>query len=106
MKYLLFFAVLFSCFSSIAQNFGSLYDDRDGKTYKTVTIGNQIWMAENLAFRLGSGNFFIYNNDVNNVSKYGYLYDWATACKVCPTGWKLPSNEEFLEMTNLLGQNF
>ena len=106
MKYLLFFAVLFSGFSSIAQSFGSLYDDRDGKTYKTVTIGNQIWMAENLAFRPGSGNFFIYNNDVNNVSKYGYLYDWATACKVCPTGWKLPSNAEFLEMTNLLGQNF
>jgi uncharacterized protein (TIGR02145 family) len=106
MKYLIFFAVLFSSFSSNAQIFSSLYDDRDGKTYKTVSIGNQIWMAENPAHRPGSGNFFIYNNDVSNVSKYGYLYDWATACKVCPAGWKLPSNLEFLEMTNLLGQNF
>jgi uncharacterized protein (TIGR02145 family) len=98
----LIFIKLSVSFSQIS----NLYDSRDGKTYKTVKIGNQTWMAENLAYRPLSGNFFIYNNDPANVSKYGYLYDWVTACNVCPSGWRLPSNTEFLELTNYLGQDF
>lgn len=34
------------------------------------------------------------------------MYDWASACKVCPQGWKLPSNAEFLERTNFLGNEY
>jgi uncharacterized protein (TIGR02145 family) len=89
-----------------AQNSESFYDDRDGKTYRTVNIGNQTWMASNLAYKPSSGNYYVYNNEKNNLTRYGYLYDWSTACNVCPSGWKLPSNSDYLELTNFLGQDF
>jgi uncharacterized protein (TIGR02145 family) len=97
---------LLNAYYILGQNFGSFYDPRDGETYKTIQIGNQIWMAENLAYSPSNGNYFSYNNDPSSVSKYGYLYDWATACKVCPSGWKLPSNNDFLELTNYIGSDF
>ena len=79
-------------------------DSRDGKVYKTVKIGNQIWMAENLAYAPASGNYWAYDNDDANVEVYGYLYDWQTAINVCPTGWHLPSDEEWSELTFNLGE--
>jgi uncharacterized protein (TIGR02145 family) len=82
---------------------GTFKDLRDGKNYKTVTIGNQIWMAENLAFKPNSGNYWAYENDSLNLQKYGYLYDWQTAKRVCPSGWHLPSDEEWTILTNYLG---
>ncbi len=78
-------------------------DIRDGKEYKIVKIGEQIWMSENLAFRPDSGNFWAYNDDNSNVDKYGYLYDGETAKEVCPVGWHLPSHEEWGELINFLG---
>jgi uncharacterized protein (TIGR02145 family) len=80
-------------------------DPRDGKVYQTVTIGNQVWMAENLAYAPSSGNFWAYDNNNSNIETYGYLYDWETAKDVCPTGWHLPSDAEWKELEMALGMS-
>ncbi len=84
---------------------GSFTDSRDRKTYKYVTIGKQVWMAENLAYKPSSGSYWAYDNNSSNVAKYGYLYDWQTAKNVCPTGWHLPSDAEWTQFTDFVGSN-
>ncbi len=85
------------------QTNGTFTDTRDGKVYKTVKIGEQVWMANNLAFKPNSGNYWVYDANTKNIAVYGYLYNWETAKKVCPTGWHLPTNDEWRELTNYLG---
>ena len=72
-----------------------------GKTYKTVKINNEFWMAENLNFPI-EGSYF-YDNDLNNGEKHGRLYTWDAAMKACPKGWHLPSDKEWDEMLDTLG---
>lgn len=84
-------------------NYGSFTDLRDNMTYKTVEIGNQVWMAENLKYAPGSGNYLAYDENQSNVSEYGYLYDWQTAQAVSPAGWHLPTETEWEILINFLG---
>jgi len=85
-------------------------DDRDGETYKIVEIGKQFWLAENFRYKPKTGkyggfdgNYWAYDEKEANIAKYGYLYDYETAQNIAPTGWHLPTKEEFETLVNQCG---
>ncbi len=107
----------------------SIVSDIDGNTYKTVQIGTQVWMAENLKIakyndgtmipnitddnlwsNLTSGAWVYCNNDASNNSKYGKLYNWYAVSpttnenkNLCPRGWHVPTNAEWTVLIDYLG---
>jgi uncharacterized protein (TIGR02145 family) len=98
--------------------------DQEGNVYKTIIIGTQEWMAENLntsIYRNGdaistnlgnpqwistvSGAWAYYNDDVSNACPYGKLYNWASVLdsrNICPAGWHVPSDGEWSTVINVL----
>jgi uncharacterized protein (TIGR02145 family) len=103
--------------------FGSIVDI-EGNIYKTIQIGTQIWMAENLKTtkyidgtnipkitdnskwaNLTTGAYCWYNNEIHNKDKYGSLYNGFAlmSSKLCPEGWHIPCNQEWITLVNFLG---
>ncbi len=99
----------------------------DGHEYSSISIGNQVWMTENLQtthYQNGdpiitglsnndwsnttSGAYAIYNNDAANIDSYGLLYNWYAVTdnrNICPAGWHVPSNNEWAILADYLIAN-
>jgi len=73
-----------------------------GRNYKTVKIGNQVWMAENLDLA-GNGGIYYNNAQSPPFAKAGMLYTWQQAMAAAPSGWHLPSDDEWQELVIVAG---
>jgi uncharacterized protein (TIGR02145 family) len=102
---LIFMGAIFGCSKDPFEkdDSGTFKDARDNLKYEWVRIGDQIWMAENLAWDAGD-NCFVYNNDEINYITMGRLYIWETALTACPSGWHLPTDLEWEELAYFISQ--
>lgn len=77
--------------------YGEMTDSRDSRSYKTLKVGKQLWIAENLHYT--SANSWCYNNQDQNCDEFGRLYTWNDISNACPTGWHVPSVSDFWTYT-------
>lgn len=83
--------------------YDSLYDERDGQTYKTVKIGEQWWMAENLKYNDTTQSEC--HPDDPNCDIYGRFYNRDGALNDCPKGWHLPTEKEWLTLSQFVREH-
>lgn len=83
-----------------------IIDQRDGSHYRSIQIGSQVLLDSNLKLKMNHDQCWAYNVDLKNVSTYGYLYTWETACEISEgmPGWHLPTKEEWETLINYLGK--
>lgn len=108
-------------FKTLEQS-GKFNDVRDNREYQWIRIGEQVWMAENLAYlpsvspsTEGTSTelyYYVYGYQgsevseakaMDNYSIYGVLYNWPAAMNACPVGWHLPTDLEWSQLTDYLG---
>jgi uncharacterized protein (TIGR02145 family) len=89
---------------SVSVDSNSFIDRRDGQHYKTVQIGTQKWMAQNLNYKSPSNDSYCYSSDSLQCNKNGRLYTWKSAKESCPMGWHLSSEQEWMTLEKFLGE--
>lgn len=105
MKTIISIIVLFICYLvGFSQETGTFTDPRDGKVYKTVKIGTQWIMAENLAYK-PSSEYYWDKMDSRFVKKYGYFYYIKTVNNISVPGWHVPTKNEWKKLYKYLGNN-
>ena len=95
---------------------GDFTDVRDGSTYHWVRYGNLEWMLENIRIKTDAGKSQIYTEIkitdeereeqmLKNCQKYGYLYDYEAATVAVPEGWRIPSDEDWRNLEEMMGMS-
>ena len=85
-------------------NYDEYLDVRDSQVYRTVSIGNQVWIAQNLNYKADSQSF-CFDSDSLYCKEKGRLYTWDVAKKVCPEGWHLPDTTEYNALIDFVEGN-
>ncbi len=100
-------SVLMFAVAAIAQGGGqgaksTFKDPRDGQVYGTKKVGNLTWMKDNLRYDYPDESW-CYNDDENACADLGMLYTFDAAKKACPTGWRLPTDADWMDLEKALG---
>lgn len=93
---------LLSCGGDNEDN--TFVDSRDDQTYGTTEINGLTWMTDNMNYE-GNNLGWAHLDDPSYTTTYGRLYDWSMASSVCPSGWRLPTQQEVENLTETIANN-